>query len=187
MYKMTRRNVIATMTGSAVMLCPAILNAQSLDLDWGSLPDDTPVGEDMLITLPAGPGEVDVTALEPGEVAIVARPSDDPNFTATGGVHYVAIMRRTAAQVAFGADNDPAGAVQNAEYFVVNLVCSHRGKAIGLTGDPSRPFACLDRRGRHASDYDASGFGVAGASDGESLSFPSYSIAVGDTVVVALA
>ncbi|MDP5083817.1 MAG: hypothetical protein NWQ23_00250 [Yoonia sp.] len=177
MHKMTRRNVIATISSSAVLLCPALLNAQTnIDEAWAGIPDDRPIGEDRLITLEAGPAQVDVTALQPGEVIVIARPTDDAAFSATGMTQYIAVHRRTADQIAFGAANDRTGAVQNGEYFVVNLVCSHRGKAIGLTGNPAAPFACTDRGSRHSSVFDASGFGVSGASEGEYLSIPAYTL-----------
>lgn len=188
MYKMTRRNVIATLSGSTVLLCPALLNAQTdLDAAWSGIPDDTPIGQDRLITLGEGAAEVDVSDLQPGEVAVIARPSADDTFSRTGMMQYVAVHRRTADQIAFGAANDRDGTVQNPEYFVVNLVCTHRGKAIGITGDPAAPFACTDRGSRHSSVYDASGFGVSGASEGEHLSIPDYTLSAdGGQVVVSL-
>ncbi len=189
MHKMTRRHVITTISTSAILLCPAILNAQTnIDEDWADIPDDRPIGEDQLITLAEGSAEVDVSELQPGEVAVIARPTTDEEFSATGLVQYVAVHRRTADQVAFGEANDRDGTVQNPEYFVVNLLCSHRGKAIGITGNPEAPFACTDRGSRHSSVYDASGFGVSGASEDEYLSIPDYTItADGDQVVVLLA
>lgn len=189
MHKMTRRNVIATLSGSAVLLCPALLNAQTdIDAAWAGIPDDRPIGEDRLISLAAGPAEVDVSDLQPGEVIVIARPTDDAAFSGTGMTQYIAVHRRTDDQVAFGEANDRVGMIENREYFVVNLVCSHRGKAIGLTGDPAAPFACTDRGARHASVYDVSGLGVSGASEGESLSVPAYTLDfVSGQVIVALA
>lgn len=188
MHKLTRRNVMLTMTGSALMLCPAILNAQTVSLDWDELPTTTPVGEDQLINVEAGPAEVDISALEPGQVAVIARPTTDQAYAATGQIQYVAVHYRTEAQMAFGAENDRDGTIQDPRYFVVNLLCSHRGKAIGLTGNAEAPFACLDRGSRHSSIYDASGFGVSGASEDEYLSIPDYTLtANGDQVVLQLA
>ena len=187
MHKLTRRHVIATLSSSAVMLCPAILNAQTVDLDWNDIPTTAPVGEKTLVNVEAGTAEVDVTALQPGEVAVIARPTDDEAYTATGMVQYIGVLRRTEAQVVFGVENDPAGSVQNPEYFVVNLLCTHRGKALGITGDPSVPFACTDRGERHSSNYNASGRGVSGAGDGDTLSIPEYQISVGETVILTLA
>ncbi|MEL6574118.1 MAG: hypothetical protein AAFQ64_20935 [Pseudomonadota bacterium] len=188
MIVLTRRHVIASLTGTAVTLCPALLNAQSIpEPEWGDVPYDTPVGEMTLTMLDAGPAEIDASTLQPGEVAVVGRPTTDDNYSSTGMVQYVAIMRRTEAQIAFGAENDRDGTVQDPNYFVVNLLCTHRGKAIGITGNPDAPFACTDRRGRHGSIYNAVGFGVAGASEDEYLSIPDYALTVdGDQVVVAL-
>ncbi len=187
MHKLTRRHVIATLSSTAVMLCPAILNAQSLDLDWDDIPTKAPVGEAALLEVGAGPAEVDVSTLNPGEVAVVARPSDDEIYTATGNTQYIGILRRTDAQIAFGAENDPDG-VQDPEYLVVNLVCPHRGKAVGITGDPTTPFACTDRGDRHATDFNASGQVVSGAADvGEQLPVPAYTIATGAAVVLTIA
>lgn len=188
MHRITRRHVIATIAGTGTaVLCPALLNAQQT-LDWGGASTEEPIGHDRLITAEAGPVSVDVTDLAPGEVAVVARPTDDPEYSATGNTQYIAIHHRTDAQVSFGEANDRPGSVQDPRYFVVNLVCTHRGKAIGITGNPDAPFACTDRRGRHSSDYNASGLGVAGASDGEYLSIPDYAlIASGGQVVLELA
>ncbi len=188
MHKMTRRNVIATLTSSTVLLCPALLNAQTdLATDWADIPTTEPLGQDTLISVPAGPATVDITDLEPGQVTVIARPTEDPNYASTGNTQYVAVHRRTEAQVAFGADNDRDGTVQDPAYFVVNLVCTHRGKAIGITDDPAAPFACTDRGSRHSSVYDASGFGVSGASEGEYLSIPDYTLDTSEPVVLTLA
>ena len=187
MHRITRRNVLTTITGTGgALLCPAILNAQQA-LDWDG-PTTTPVGQDQLIEAAAGPVTVEVSGLAPGDVAVIARPSDDDKFSATGNIHYVAIHHRTDAQVAFGEANDRDGSVQDPRYMVVDLVCPHRGKAIGFTGNPDAPFACTDRGRRHSSDFDASGFGTAGASQGEYLSIPSYTIeASGNDVMITLA
>ena len=188
MHKISRRHVIATLSSSTVLLCPAILNAQTVSVEWSGIPTDKPIGQNQLLEVGAGPATVEISALAPGEVAVIARPSDDPNFSSTGMTQYVAVHRRTAEQMAFGAANDRDGTVQDPNYFVANLVCTHRGKAIGLTGDPAAPFACTDRGSRHSSVYDASGFGVSGASEGEAMSIPDYSLAVaGDTVTLSLA
>ncbi len=188
MHKMTRRHVITTLSTSAVLLCPAILNAQTnIDEAWADIPDNAPIGEDRLISVAAGPADVDVSELQPGEVAVIARPTEDEAYSGTGQTQFIAVHRRTADQIAFGATNDRDGTVQNPEYFVVNLLCTHRGKAIGITDNPEAPFACTDRGGRHASIYDASGFGVSGASEDEYLSIPTYTIAAdGGQVVVSL-
>lgn len=181
MHRLSRRHVIATMTASTVMLCPALLRAQD---DWGDIPTTEPIGEDQLLTVGAGPAQIEVSGLQPGEVAVVARPNDERMFSGTNATQYVAILRRTEAQIAFGQANDDAGAVQDVGYLVINLVCPHRGKALGMTGNPAIPFACTDRGGRHASDFNASGLGVAGASEGDWVTFPSYTIAASGADVV---
>jgi len=185
MYQMTRRHVIATLSGSAVLLCPAILNAQTVELDWDDIPDDTPIGQDRTITIAEGPAEVDITDLQPGEVAVIARPTTDDKYTATGMIQYIAVHHRTEAQVAAAEDRD--GTVQDPAYFIANLLCTHKGKAIGMTGNPEAPFACTDRRSKHSSVFNVSGFGVSGASEDESLSIPDYTLSVGDAVVLQLA
>jgi hypothetical protein len=185
MYKMSRRQVIAMIPSSTVLLCPAILNAQTnIDADWTDIGTTTPIGETNLVEVPAGPAEIDVTALLPGEVTVIARPTDDETYASTGMIQYVAVHRRTDEQIIFGETNDREGTVQNPAYFVTNLVCTHRGKAIGITGNPDAPFACTDRGDRHSSVYDATGRGVSGASDGEYLSIPEYEISVTDNAVI---
>lgn len=188
MHKMNRRHVITTISSSAILLCPALLNAQTnLDEAWADIPDDKPIGEDRLITVAAGSAEIDVSELKPGEVTVIARPTTDAEFSATGMIQYIAVHRRTAEQIAFGTANDRDGTVQDPEYFIVNLLCSHRGKAIGLTGNPDAPFACTDRGSRHSSVYNAAGFGVSGASEAEFLSIPDYTISAnGGQVVITL-
>ena len=185
MHKMTRRQVIAMIPSSTVLLCPAILNAQTnIDAEWADIPTTAPVGESYLINVPAGPAEVDVTSLLPGEITVIARPTDDEAYASTGMTQYIAIHHRTAEQIDFGTANDRDGTIQNPSYFVANLVCTHRGKAIGITGNPVSPFACTDRGDRHSSIYDATGLGVSGASDGEYLSIPDYEISVTDDAVI---
>lgn len=175
MQKLTRRHVLVTLSSTTVMLCPRILTAQELELDWTDVPTTAPIGEDTLLTLAAGPAEVDVSTLQPGEVAVIARPSDDADAHGnTEMTHYIAVMRRTDAQIA--AANDRPGTVQDPNYLVVDLTCPHRGKAIGMTGDAAYPFACTDRRGRHSSVFDTSGNGVSGASADEFMTVPNYTL-----------
>ena len=176
MYKLSRRHVLATLSSSAVMLCPAILNAQALDLGWDDIPTTEPIGQSSLMMIEEGPADIDLSELAPGEVAVIARPTTDDAYSATGMTQYIGVLHRTEAQIAYGADNDRDGVIQVAAYLVVNLVCPHRGKAIGISGDPDRPFACTDRGARHSSEFDASGMGVDGASDGDPMSIPEYSI-----------
>lgn len=189
MHKLTRRNVIATLSGSAVLLCPALLNAQtSADLSsWDGIETTKPINENQLLTVAAGPVEVEVAGLTPGQVAVIARPNDGEDYSATEQVQYIAVLRRTEEQMAHGAANDIPGASTDPNYLVVELICPHRGKAIAMTGDPAVPFACTDRRGRHSSEFDAAGNGIAGASDGDPMTVPAHSIAVnGDQVVLSL-
>ncbi|APX12900.1 hypothetical protein [Tateyamaria omphalii] len=178
MHKLTRRHVIARLTGATTALfCPAILNAQTnLARDWGDIPTDQPIGEDRLIEVAPGLAEIDLTELRPGEIAVIARPTDDPEYSETGMTQYVAVHHRTEDQIAFGEANDREGTVQDPRYFVVNLLCTHRGSAVGLTGDPLAPFACTDQRERHASVFDVTGMGVAGASQDEYLSVPDHMV-----------
>lgn len=181
MIVLTRRNVLATLSGSAVLLCPALLNAQAVpDLAWDDISDEEPIGQKRLVTLEAGPAEIDVTDLAPGDVAVVARPTSDADYEGTGMIQYVGILRRTEAQVAYGAENDPEDAVRDPRFLVVNLLCPHKGKAVGITGDALAPFACTDQGRRHGSVFDASGDSFAGAAadDGDRLSVPDYSIQI---------
>lgn len=181
MNRLTRRHVLTTLTGGgAVMLCPALLNAQDLDLGaWADIPTTTPIGQTSLMSLGEGPATVDISTLAPGEVAVIARPSASDDYAATGMMQYVGVLRRTDAQIAYGVQNDSENMVQDERYLVVELVCPHRGKAVGITGDADRPFACTDRGGRHSSEFSASGQGVAGASDASDwLPVPDYSLEI---------
>jgi hypothetical protein len=181
MIKLTRRNVIKTIaSGGAVTLCPSLLKAQSLNLDaWDDIPTTEPIGQTALVTLEAGPAEIDISTLKTGEVTVVARPTDDPNYSDTGMMQYVGILRRTDAQIAYGNTHDKPGSVQDSRFFVTDLLCPHRGNAIGITGSEDRPFACTDRRSRHRSEFTASGEGVAGASEGEDWLFiPDYTLEI---------
>lgn len=187
MQKLSRRHVLATMSSGAVMLCPAFLNAQTVTVDWAGVPTTEPIGQDTLINVEAGPAQVDISALQPGEIAVIARPTDDVNFSNTGMVQYIAVHHRTDSQVAFGEANDRDGTTQDPRYFVANLVCTHRGKAIGMTGNPDAPFACTDRGSRHSSNYDPSGKGIGGASVGEFMSIPDYTLDTSNGVVLSLA
>lgn len=179
MKTLTRRHVLTSLSSAgAVLLCPTLLNAQDIDLSaWSDLPTTQPVGQTSLLELDAGPVEVDITTLQPGEVAVIARPSDSDIHSATDMIQYVAVLRRTEAQIAFGRQDDHDGTVQDVRYLVVDLVCPHRGKAVGVTGDEAVPFACTDRGSRHSSNFSASGQGVSGASDASDwLSVPRHSL-----------
>lgn len=184
---MTRRHVLTTLTSSAVTLCPAVLRAQSVPaVAWDGLPTTAPVGEDQLITLPAGPAEVDISTLQPGEVAVIARPGTGDAFANTGQTDYIAVLRRTEAQIAFAANSARAVAAQDPRYLVVSLICPHRGKAVGMTGDADVPFACLDQGRRHASFFDASGAGVSGASEDKAMTVPAHTLSGADGAPVIL-
>lgn len=185
MQRLTRRHVIATLSSSTILLCPAILNAQVVDFQWQGQPDESmPIGQNQTIEVAAGPAQVDVTALMPGEVAVIARPTDDDTYSDTGMIQYIAVLHRTEAQIAQG-DSPAAG--QDSRYLVANLVCPHRGSAIGMTGIEQMPFACTNVGARHNGRFNAAGMGVAGATEGDPMSVPDYTIAVGDTVVLKLA
>ncbi len=100
MHRLTRRHVIhviATVGASSTgVFCPALLNAQPVTLvDWDGIPTDRPIGEDRLIEVEAGPVEIDISELEPGEVAVITRPTDDPAYSETGMIQYVAVHHRT--------------------------------------------------------------------------------------------
>lgn len=185
MKTITRRNVILTMTGTAISLCPAVLNAQAAEFDWGEdVPTNTPRGEDQMVMLAVGETDVDISALTPGQVAVVGRPTEDPEYSNTDQIQYVAVLRRTDAQAAQGA---PDAATLDPRFYVANLVCPHRGYAIGMTGLEDAPFACTKRGSRHGSVFNAGGLGVAGKSSGDLLSVPTYAIAEsGGQIVLTL-
>ena len=185
MHRLSRRHVLATLSSASVMLCPALLRAQTVPaINWGDIPTTEPIGQDRLISLDAGPAELDITDLQPGEIAVIARPNSADTYSNTGQTQYVAVHRRTDEQVAYGQANDRPGTVQDPGYFVTDLVCPHRGKAIGFTGSPDAPFACTDQGRRHSSVFDASGMGFSGASDGDPMSIPDYTLEVSEGAVV---
>lgn len=182
MQKLSRRQVIATFSAATVTLCPAVLNAAVYGWPDG-YSDTEPQGAASTIEVSAGEA-VDITALEPGEMAVLSRANGAGEFTNTGGVQYVGVLHRTPDQIAAGAGG---AATQDDRYIVVNLVCPHRGYAIGLTDDPSTPFACTRTSGRHGSIFNAGAAAVGGATDeGELLSVPEYMLSVGDTATIAL-
>ncbi len=179
MKQVTRRHVVATLSASTVLMCPAILSAQDASFDWGEdVPTDVPRNEAQMITLGDGETEVDVTALEPGDVAVVAVPTDDEEYSETQMTQFIGIMRRTDDQIAFAQTNDRPDTVQDIRYFVANLVCPHRGNAIGMTGNPEIPFACTKRGSRHDGVFNAVGLGVTGGPEGDYMSIPAYQLAV---------
>ena len=170
MHTLSRRHVIATLTASAAVLCPAVLNAQSsAELGWGpDAPTDAPIGQSATFEVPEGPATIDVSALAPGEVAVISRPSTDDIWSRTNQIQYVGVLHRTDAQLESASDD--------ARYMVVNLVCPHRGFAVGVSNDPATPFVCTKRGDRHASNFDIDGFGVSGGSKGDALWVPDHSM-----------
>ena len=160
MKKISRRHVIVTLASSAPFLCPAVLNAAtSADLSSrADIPTDSPVGLSQILRLNSGPARIDISELKPGDVTVIARPDDSADYAGTGQKQYVAVMRR---------DKD---------YLVVELTCPHKGKAIGLTGDPKVPFACTKRGRYHSSEFDSNGLGVAGKSSGDPMIVPEHKV-----------
>ncbi|SHG93400.1 hypothetical protein SAMN05444003_1610 [Cognatiyoonia sediminum] len=174
MKTISRRHVILTLSSATITLCPALLNAQAVEFDWGEdVPTNVPRGEDQTVMLAAGETDVDISSLTAGQVAVIGRPTDDPEYSNTDGIQYVAVLRRTDAQIEQGA---PEQAVADPRFFVANLVCPHRGYAVGVTDLEVAPFACTKRGSRHGSVFNAGGFGVAGRSEGDFLSVPDYQI-----------
>ena len=97
-----------------------------------------------------------IEELKVGDVTVISRPNNNADYAATGQTQFIAAMRR---------DKD---------YLIVELTCPHKGKAIGLTGDPKVPFACTDRGRYHSSEFDLYGVGVAGKSSGDSMVVPEH-------------
>ena len=160
MKKISRRHIIVTLASSAAFLCPAVLNAAtSTDLSsWTNIPTDSPAGLTEILRLGKGPASIDISELKPGDVTVIARPDDSADYAGTGQTQYVAVMRR-------GED-----------YLIVELTCPHKGKAIGLTGDPKVPFACTKRSRYHSSEFDSNGLGVAGKSSGDPMIVPEHKV-----------
>ena len=168
MIKISRRHVIVTLTTSVAFLCPAVLNAAtSADLSsWANIPTDSPAGLTEILRLGKGPASINISELKPGDVTVIARPDDNADYAGTGQTQFVAVMRK---------DND---------YLIVELTCPHKGKAVGLTGDPEVPFACTKRGRYHSSEFDSNGLGVAGKSSGEPMIVPEYNLTISDDKVV---
>ena len=70
------------------------------------------------------------------------------------------------------------------DYLIVELNCPHKGKAIGLTGDPNVPFACTKRGRYHSSEFDSNGLGVAGKSSGDPMIIPKHKLSSSNGKVV---
>ncbi|MDC3108033.1 Rieske 2Fe-2S domain-containing protein [Paracoccaceae bacterium] len=160
MKKISRRHVIITLSSTVTFLCPAVLNAAtSKDLSsWANIPTDRPIGLSQILQLSSGPASIDISGLKPGDVTVIARPDDSADYAGTGQTQFVAVMRK------------------NKEYLVVELTCPHKGKAIGLTGDPKVPFACTKRGRYHSSEFDSNGLGVAGKSSGDLMIIPEHKL-----------
>ena len=158
MKKISRRQVIITLASSATFLCPAVLNAATTaDLSsWANIPTDSPAGLSQILRLGSGPAKIDISELKAGDVTVISRPNNKADYSGTGQTQFIAAMRR---------DKD---------YLIVELTCPHKGKAIGLTGDPNVPFACTDRGRYHSSEFDFNGVGVAGKSSGDPMVVPEH-------------
>ena len=168
MKKISRRNVIVTLASTATFLCPAVLNAATTaDLSsWANIPTDSPIGLSQILQLSSGPASIDISELKPGDVTVIARPNDSEDYAGTGQTQFVAAMRK---------DKD---------YLIVELTCPHKGKAIGLTGDPKVPFACTKRGRYHSSEFDSNGLGVAGKSSGDRMIVPDHKLTSSNGKVV---
>jgi len=188
MQKLTRRNVLTTLTASSILLCPAVLNAhEDEDFSWGpNIDTSKPTGQDKLVMLTDRIEPVDVTELGPGQVAVIGAPTDNPDYFSTGMVQYIAILRRSTNQIETAQKRVQGAMVHDQRYFVVNLVCPHKGLAIGITPMEDRPFACTKEGSRHHSIFDASGFGVHGKSSGKTMSVPGYTLDIEGDVTKAV-
>ena len=109
---------------------------------------------------------IDISELKPGDVTVIARPNDSEDYAGTGQTQFIAAMRK---------DKD---------YLIVELTCPHKGKAIGLTGDPNVPFACTKRGRYHSSEFDSNGLGVAGKSSGDPMIIPKHKLSRSNGKVV---
>ena len=114
----------------------------------------------------SGPASIDISELKPGDVTVIARPNDSEDYAGTGQTQFIAAMRK---------DKD---------YLIVELTCPHKGKAIGLTGDPNVPFACTKRGRYHSSEFDSNGLGVAGKSSGDPMIIPKHKLSSSNGKVV---
>ena len=168
MEKISRRHVIVTLASATTLLCPAVLKAATTaDLSsWADIPTDSPAGLSKILRLGSGPSSIDISELKPGDVTVIARPDDSADYAGTGQTQFVAAMRK---------DKD---------YLIVELTCPHKGKAIGLTGDPKVPFACTKRGRYHSSEFDSNGLGVAGKSSGDSMIVPEHKLTSSNGKVV---
>ncbi|MEO1704633.1 MAG: hypothetical protein AAFR50_04755 [Pseudomonadota bacterium] len=98
MKTLSRRQVIATLSATTVTLCPAVVNAAIYGWPDG-FSDEEPHGQSSLVNVSAGE-VVDITALAPGELAVLARPNVAGEFSSTGGTQFVGVLHRTPEQIA---------------------------------------------------------------------------------------
>ena len=179
MQKLTRRNVITTLTASSIILCPAVLNAHDdEDFSWGpSIDTSKPSGQDRLVLLKGRSEPVDISDTLPlDRLQLLAFLRTIKIILAPGWCSMLLFLRRTSSQIEAAKKNDRTGKVKDPRYFVVNLICPHKGFAIGITSMENRPFACTKEGDRHHSIFDSSGFGVHGKSSGEYMSVPEYTL-----------
>ena len=134
--------------------------------NWANIPTESPAGLSQIVRLGSGPASIDISELKPGDITVIARPNDSADYAATGQTQFVAAMRR------------------DKNYLIVELTCPHKGKAIGLTGDPKVPFACTDRGRYHSSEFDSNGLGVAGKSSGDYMIVPEHKLTSSNGIVV---
>ena len=160
MKKISRRHVIVTLASTSTFLCPAVLNAATTaDLtSWANIQTDSPAGVTEILRLGNGPASIDISELKPGDITVIARPDDSAEYAGTRQTQFVAAMRKEK------------------DYLIVELTCPHKGKAVGLTGDPKVPFACTKRGRYHSSEFDSNGLGVAGKSSGDPMIVPEHKL-----------
>ena len=125
-----------------------------------------PIGQAQTIEL-GDATSVDVSALAPGELAVIVMNST-----------FVGILRRTEEQQAAAAGS--VGAVSgeadsdrvvDAEYLVAELKCLHRGCYVAYTGEAEMAFSCPC----HRTSFDSAGRVISGRTD-KSLPFIAHSV-----------
>jgi len=153
-----RRDVIrgGLAAGAAALLPAGMAHAKG----------EQPIGQKQTIDL-GDATSVDVTALEPGELAVVFM-----NGT------FVGILRRTEDQQAAAGAVDGAMSGEtddertvNPEYLVAELKCLHRGCYVAYTGEAENAFTCPC----HRTTFDAAGRVISGKTS-KSLPFIGHSI-----------
>ena len=156
-----RRDVIrGGLAAGAVALLPAGL---------AHAKGEEPAGQTQTIEL-GDASSVDVSALNPGELAVVAM-----NGT------FVGILRRTEEQQAAAAATEgalsgesDADRTVDAEYLVAELKCLHRGCYVEYTGAADTAFSCPC----HRTAFDAAGRVISGKTS-KSLPFIGHSVSDG--------